>query len=155
MDVELSWKGRMAFEAAANSGHAVMMDTVESAGGEGRAASPMEYIAFGLAGCTAMDVVSILQKKRQQLRDFQVKVHLGRAREGPKVFTDAVIEYVVAGNDIEEAALVRAIELSATKYCPAVAMLSNAFPMEFRYAIHESSRERPVVAGIWQPTTQS
>ncbi len=135
MDVTLNWKGKMLFEGAGNSGFVQNLDTDSSVGGENSAARPMEFIALGLAGCTAMDVVSILQKKKQPVVDFQVKVHAGRAEEHPKVFTDAVIEYIVTGKEVEEAALLRAIELSAGKYCPAIAMLSKAFPIRLVYKL--------------------
>ena len=97
----------------------------------------MELLATGLAGCTAMDVISILQKKRQEVTDFEVQVHAERASEHPKVFTSAVIEYFISGHNLDEAAVVRAIELSATRYCPAQAMFQNVFPMELKYHIYE------------------
>jgi putative redox protein len=100
----------------------------------------MELIAFGLAGCTGMDVISILQKKRQPVEDFQVKVHLEKTEDHPKVFSNAVIEYLIVGKDVETAAVLRAIELSAEKYCPAQAMLSKAFPMRMAYKILDADK---------------
>ncbi|MBI5963445.1 MAG: OsmC family protein [Chloroflexi bacterium] len=137
MDITLSWKGRMSFEGVGDSGFVQKMDSEEAVGGDNGAARPMEFIALGLAGCTGMDVISILQKKKQPVVDFQVKVHADRAGEHPKVFTRAVIEYHVTGKNVEEAALLRAIGLSAEKYCPAQAMLSKAFPMQFVYGIYD------------------
>ncbi len=134
MDVVLNWKGKMAFEGASDSGFVQRMDT-DAAGGENTAARPMEFIVLGLAGCTAMDVVSIMQKKKQPVKEFQVRVHAPRAEEHPKVFTSAVIEYLVTGKDVEETALARAIGLSAEKYCPAQAMLGRVFPMRLVYKI--------------------
>jgi putative redox protein len=135
MDVTLNWKNKMAFTALANSGFQQTMDSDESVGGENSAGRPMEFIAMGLAGCTAMDVISILRKKKQAVTDFQIKLHAENAMEHPKVFTDAVIEYIVTGENIEESAVLRAIELSVEKYCPAQAMLSRAFPMKLIYKI--------------------
>jgi putative redox protein len=96
-----------------------------------------------------MDVISILRKKQQKVSSFDVNVSAERAEEHPKVFTKAVITYVLHGQGLDEAALLRAIELSALKYCPAQAMLSKAFPMELRYQIYEGD----VLAqeGTWQP----
>jgi putative redox protein len=125
----------MAFTALANSGFQQTMDSDESVGGENSAGRPMEFIAMGLAGCTAMDVISILRKKKQAVSDFQIKLHAENASEHPKVFTDAVIEYIVTGENIDESAVLRAIELSVEKYCPAQAMLSKAFPMKLIYKI--------------------
>ena len=135
MDVILDWKKNMAFRGAAGSGFPLDLDADESVGGANGAARPMELIAIGLAGCTAMDVISILKKKKQAVSDFQIKLHADGASEHPKVFTSAVIEYIVTGREISEAAVLRAIELSAEKYCPAQAMLSRAFPMRLIYKI--------------------
>jgi len=135
MEVKLKWKGKMAFEGAGDTGFVQRMDADTTVGGENGAARPMEFVALGLAGCTAMDVISILQKKKQPVNDFQVLIHAARAEEHPKVFTSAVIEYLVSGKDVDEAALLRAIELSAEKYCPAQAMLGKAFPMQLTYKI--------------------
>lgn len=137
MDVILNWKGKMSFEGAGDSGFAQKMDSDQSVGGDNSGARPMEFIALGLAGCTAMDVISILQKKKQAVKDFQVKVHAARADEHPKVFTGAVIEYLVTGKDVDAAAVLRAIGLSAERYCPAQAMLSKAFPMTLVYKIFD------------------
>jgi putative redox protein len=137
MDVVLNWKGRMFFEGVSETGFVQKMDAEEAAGGQNGAARPMEFIAIGLAGCTGMDVISILQKKKQPVTDFQVQVHAPRSEDHPKVFSSAVIEYRVSGRDVDETALLRAIELSAEKYCPAQAMLGKAFPMQLIYKIFD------------------
>jgi putative redox protein len=139
MDLDLHWKGKMAFGGQADSGFQQNMDADESVGGENGAGRPMEFIAMGLAGCTAMDVISILRKKQQIVSDFQVKLHTENASEHPKVFTSVVIEYLVTGENISEAAVLRAIELSVEKYCPAQAMLSKAFPMRLIYRIFDEN----------------
>jgi len=131
----------MLFEGVGGSGFVQKLDTDASVGGDDSGARPMEFIALGLAGCTAMDVISILQKKKQPVSDFKVQLHAERADEHPKVFTEAVIEYLVTGSDVDEAALLRAIELSAEKYCPAQAMLSKAFPIRMTYKILNDSGE--------------
>ena len=153
MDVTLNWKGSLTFEGAADSSHSLQMDTDVSSGGRDTGARPMELIALGLAGCTAMDVVSILEKKRQAITAFQVKVHAELASEHPKVFTRAIIEYLITGNNVDEAAVVRAVELSATKYCQAHAMLSKAFPMELHYQIYDEGSQKLVKKGTWQPAS--
>jgi putative redox protein len=150
MEVVLNWKGRMAFEGVGDSGFMQRMDS-DAAGGENSAARPMEFIALGLAGCTGMDVISILQKKKQTVTDFQVQVHAQRADEHPKVFSSAVIEYLVTGKDVDEAALLRAIELSAERYCPAQAMLGNAFPMQLVYKIFDEDGKSLLKQGEYVP----
>jgi putative redox protein len=137
MEVTVNWKGKMAFEGTAASGHMVQLDSDIAGGGEDSAARPTEFIALGLAGCTGMDVISILGKKQQAVKDFEVKVYVDKASDYPKVFTKAVIEYLITGKNIDEAAVLRAIGLSVEKYCPVYAMLSKAFPIELRYKIFE------------------
>ena len=99
----------------------------------------MELIAVGLAGCTAMDVISILKKKHQDVIHFDVTVDAPRSPEYPKVFTKAVIKYIVSGKNVSEAAVLRAIELSTNKYCPAHAMFEKAFPIDLQYEIYEEA----------------
>lgn len=141
MEAKVSWQGRMTFSGSADSGITVPLGTDASVGGDNDGPRPMELIAIGLAGCTAMDVISILQKKRQDVTDFEVLVHAGRATEHPKVFTEATIEYLVTGHSVDEAAVVRAIELSATRYCPAQAMLGQVMPIAITYSIFEAEED--------------
>jgi putative redox protein len=147
MEVVLNWKGKMAFEGLGDSGFTQKMDSDVSVGGENAAARPMEFIVLGLAGCTGMDVISILQKKKQSVMDFQVQIHAQRADEHPKVISNAVIEYLVTGKNVDETALLRAIELSAEKYCPAQAMLGKAFPMQLVYKIFDEDGKTLVKQG--------
>ena len=149
MEAKLTWKEKMTFVGTADSGHEVKIDTDPGVGGDDTAARPMELIALGLAGCPAMDVISILRKKQQKVSSFDVNVSAERAQEHPKVFTKAVINYILHGEGLDEAALLRAIELSALKYCPAQSMLGKAFPMELRYQIYEG--DSLVKEGTWQP----
>ena len=151
MDILLNWNGGMSFEGAGDSGFVQKMDAEESAGGENGAARPMEFIALGLAGCTAMDVISILRKKKQPVTNFKVMLHADRAEEHPKVFSHAIIEYLVTGENVDEAALLRAIGLSAEKYCPAQAMLSKAFPMKLAYKILSEDGRTILKEGTYIP----
>lgn len=139
MDAKVVWKDRMSFEGSAPSGFTLPLGADPAVGGDNDGFRPMELIAIGLAGCTAMDVISILQKKRQDVTSFEVHVDAQRAVEHPKVFTNIKITYVIKGYQVEQAAVERAIELSATKYCPAQAMLEKAVQIEHSYEIHEAS----------------
>ena len=147
MEVVLNWKGKMSFEGTGDSGFTQKMDSDLTVGGENTAARPMEFIALGLAGCTGMDVISILQKKKLVITDFQVQVHAQTADEHPKIISSAVIEYLVSGRDVDEAAVLRAIQLSAEKYCPAQAMLVKAFPIQLIYKIFDESGKTLVKQG--------
>ncbi len=137
MKATVNWNGGLNFTGVANSGFAVQMDTDTSLGGSNNGVRPMEMIALGLAGCTGMDVISILQKKRQNITGFEVNVDAPRSQDYPKVFTSANLTFIVTGSDVNEDALLRAIELSATKYCPVHAMLEQAFRIEMHYEIYE------------------
>ena len=157
MKATVEWKRDMIFEGTGNvTGYPVPLDSVRSADG-GSGASPMELIALGLAGCAAMDVISILKKKQQNITGFHVEVDAPRAGEHPKVFTSAVLTYIVTGSNVDENALLRAIELSATRYCPAHAMLSQVFPIDLRYQIYEeepNGEKHLKVQGAWQEMPQ-
>jgi putative redox protein len=153
MDAKAIWQGKMAFTGSADTGFEIPLDAAEAVGGENGGSRPMELIAIGLAGCTAMDVISILKKKRQEITGFDVQVHAERADSHPKVFTKAVIEYNVSGHNVNEAAVVRAIELSASRYCPAQAMFMDVFPMELKYQIFEdlgNEKKELTVSGVYE-----
>ena len=137
MEAKVSWHSKLTFTGTAGSGFTVPLGADLSAGGDNDGFRPMELILTGLAGCTAMDVISILSKKRQDITDFEVQVHGERAEEHPRVFTNATIEYLVTGRGVDQAAVVRAIELSTTRYCPAQAMFSKIMPMELTYQVYE------------------
>jgi putative redox protein len=154
MQAKVTWQENMAFTGtAADSGFTLQFDAKKEVGGEGRGFIPMELMALSLAGCTAMDVISILRKKRQDVTGFEVRVDAPRATEHPKVFTRATIEYMVTGHNIDEAAVVRAIELTAESYCPAQAMLGKVMPINLRYQIfeEEGGEKKLVVAGVYSP----
>ena len=156
MKATVHWKEKLEFVGSASTtSFPVQMDSSSVAEG-GNGASPMELIALGLAGCTAMDVISVLRKKQQKVSSFDVQVDAGRAPEPPKVFTNAVVTYVVVGSGVREDAVLRAIELSVTKYCPVHAMLSQVFPIDVRYEIYEeeNGERRLTYQGTWQELPQ-
>lgn len=131
MDARATWKQGMAFEGwAGGSGYTLPLDATKDVGGSDEGFRPVELFLVGLAGCTAMDVISILKKKKQDVTGFEVRAHAERTSEHPKVFTHIVLEYIVSGHGIERAAVERAVDLSATKYCPAQAMLGKIVPIE-------------------------
>ena len=140
MNAKVDWKGRMSFTGSADSGFEVQLGSNPEVGGDNDGFRPMELMAISLAGCTAMDVISILKKKRQEISDFQVKVETERAVQHPKVFTSAVIEYHVTGKGISESAVSRAMELSADTYCPAQAMIGKIIPLSLKYFIYEGEK---------------
>jgi putative redox protein len=135
-------------EVRAASGHALLFDLAPPQG-EGVGPSPMQSVLAALAACTAMDVASILRKKRQRAEGYEIALEAERAAEHPRVFTRIVVEHRVQGQ-VEPEALRRAVELSATRYCPVNAMLAGAVEIEHRYllALGDGPDLRSVVAVI-------
>lgn len=138
MQVSIDWKQGMSFGGRAPSGYTLDLSAETEVGGAGDGFSPMELMALGMAGCTGMDVISILQKKRQEVTAFEVRVNTRKATEHPKVWTEVVIEYVVTGKNVDSAAVQRAIQLSSEKYCPAQNMIKKAVRIETKYEIKET-----------------
>ena len=126
MEAQLLWKDGLAFKGTTHSGFEMVLDSSVEHGGNNEGPRPMELILLALGGCTSMDVISILSKKRQNVKKFEIFMHADRAVEHPRVFTDITIEYVVTGTGIDPEAVQRAIELSENKYCPGMAMLRKA-----------------------------
>jgi putative redox protein len=123
------------FTGMADSGHSIVMDGPEKAGGSDSAARPAELMLLALAGCTAMDVISILRKKRQKVTDFSVTV-TGEPREDyPAVYEKLQVTYSIRGTDIDPAAVERSIELSEGKYCSVGATLKFPVAIESSYRI--------------------
>lgn len=137
MKASVTMKQGMSFNGSADSGFSVALGASPSVGGDDDGFRPMELMLISLAGCTAMDVISILRKKRQKVTHFEVQVSAEQAAEHPKVFTDILLTYIVHGAGVEPAAVERSIELSTTKYCPAQAMLDEAVSIRHEYEIVE------------------
>jgi putative redox protein len=131
-EVVAEWKGDLAFTGRNPSGGSVQIGERSGQPGIG----PMEMLLLGVAGCTGMDIVSILQKKRLALHDFQVKVRGKRADTYPMVFTDIHVEYLLWGRDLPPQAVEQAIQLSEDKYCCASAMLRASARLDSTYRIY-------------------
>lgn len=133
--VDLALQDGMRFQARGEDGVMVTLDTEPEHGGTSSGLRPLELLLAGLGGCTGMDVLTILRKKRQDITGYRVEVSGEQATEHPHVFTQICIVHILEGNDISEVAVRRAIELSETKYCPAFAMLSKAAEIASRFEI--------------------
>jgi putative redox protein len=128
LKAQLNWTDGMQFIARAGKSPAVVLDSND--GGSG--ASPMEMVLIGVAGCSAIDVIMIMGKKRVQVTGFQVNITGERAEEYPKRYTDLHIEFVLHGKGIKPKAVEQAIQLSETKYCGAMASLNADFKTTYR-----------------------
>lgn len=141
MTADVTLTAGMAFTAETGSGHAIVLDAAAHAGGQKRGPQPMEMLLVGLAGCTGMDVISILRKKRQDVTAYAVRVRGERAETDPKVFTQITVEHIITGHRISPEAAARAIELSETKYCGAGAMLGATAALKHTFCIVELDAE--------------
>ena len=126
MKAQIKWVDGAMFLGESGSGHTLVMDGPPEAGGRNMGVRPMETVLIGLGGCASYDVVSILKKSRQDIRDVQVSLDAERADSEPKVFTRIHIHFKVTGKQLKEAQVKRAVELSAEKYCSASIMLVRA-----------------------------
>jgi len=129
--------GGCSFIGKADSNHWVPIDTKTDASGSDAATHPMELILLGLGGCIGCDIISILQKKKVPLKDFEVHIEAERAEEHPRVFTKIHLEFLFIGKDLNPVPLERAIDLSYQKYCPASAMLKKSVSISTSYKIIE------------------
>src|SRR5215472_17072214 len=135
----------MRFEAESGSGHHVTLDTAEHGGGHNEGFRPMELLLAGLAGCTGMDVISILRKQRQQVTDYEVHVTGIRAEEPPMVFVEITVEHIITGHHIQPESAARAIQLSEERYCGAGAMLGKVAHLTHTYRLVEAG-ETPTLS---------
>lgn len=126
MNTTINWTGAASFSATTGSDHEIRMDGPPDHGGENQGARPMEMMLVGLGGCTAFDVMSILQKSRQSVTDCRAEVSAERADTVPSVFTRIHIHFHVTGQNLSEKRVARAIQLSAEQYCSASIMLEKA-----------------------------
>ncbi len=116
METTIKWTGKMAFSGATPSGHEIKMDAAEEIGGENSGARPTELLLNAVAGCTGIDIISILQKMRLEPTSFEMQVKGERADDHPKRFTAIHIHYALEG-ELPDDKVVRAIQLSKDKYC--------------------------------------
>ena len=144
MECNIKWQGPeqgMLFIAESGSGHSISMDGAVEAGGQNRAARPMELLLAGTGGCTAFDVVLILKKGRHQVSSCEVALKATRAETDPKVFTHIHFHFRVSGKQLKPEAVARAIELSKDKYCSASIMLGKTAEITHDFEIIETDGE--------------
>lgn len=135
MQVRINWIEQRTFEAETESGHRITMDGPPDHGGRNLAARPMEMILVGLGGCSAFDVVEILEKSRQKIQDCHIQIDAERADEIPAVFTKIHMHFVISGDGLNENHVKRAVELSIEKYCSVVKMLRPNVEITFDYKL--------------------
>ncbi|MDH4163841.1 MAG: OsmC family protein [Nitrospirota bacterium] len=125
----------MQFSGSADSGHRLEMDADDASGGGNAGFRPMELLLVGFGGCTGMDVISILRKKRQDISGLEMNIRGEKSDDYPKIYREIHIEYVVKGKSVQPDAVKRAIELSLGKYCSVGATLAKAGQIFHSYRI--------------------
>ncbi len=138
MKARINWLRDLTFVAESGSGHAVVMSASKQAGGATVGPSPMEYVLLGTGGCTATDVVAILEKGRHKVRSCEVTLDSDRAETDPKVFTRIRFHFKVSGEGLTRDVVERAIKLSAEKYCSASIMLGKTAAITHDFEIVEA-----------------
>ena len=135
MNASVTWVEDRRFVGSASSGHAIVLD----GSAEKQGSSPMELMLIGMAGCTAYDVMSILEKKRQRVTGLQVSARAERAEEPPRVYTEIHMEYLLRGRGIKPKAVQDAIRLSKERYCSASIMLGKTAKITTGFQIEEEA----------------
>lgn len=135
-EIKVEWQGDNAFIGTNPSGGSVQIGTLE--GNQGL--SPMELLLAGLAGCTGLDVASILEKKHKSLQNLEITVRGKRAEDHPRIYTEIEIYYLFKGEDLDHGSVERAIQLSHQKYCSASAMLGASADIQISFEIDGNSR---------------
>lgn len=137
MKCEVKWTDGAQFVGESDSGHPVVMDGPPDGGGRNMGVRPMEMMLLGVGGCTAYDVVHILQKQRQPVTDCHVTLEAERADTDPKIFTKINIHFTVTGDGLSEKQVARAVELSAEKYCSASRQLAPSCEITHTHEVRE------------------
>ena len=137
MKARVQWLDGRAFVGESGSGHAVVMDGSPESGGRNIGIRPMEMLLLGLGGCTAFDIVMILERMREKVTGLDIALEAERAGEDPKVFTHVKMIYKVTGRNLKPANVERAVNLSAEKYCSASAMFEKTAKIEHSFEIIE------------------
>jgi putative redox protein len=132
---KLTYVKGLQFAGEASSGHGIVMDSDPKFDGNNTGPKPMELLLIGIGGCSGTDIVSILKKKKQDLRGFEVNIRGKEAEDYPKKFTEINLEFVVRGRKISEDAVKRAVDLSMNKYCSIKATLEGSSKINFSYII--------------------
>lgn len=138
MKARIKWVQDATFLGESGSGHAVVMDGPPEYGGRNLGVRPMEMLLLGMGGCSAFDVVHILKKTRQSVSDCVAELEAERSDQDPKVFTSIHVHFIVAGKDLSEKHVARAVALSAEKYCSASIMLGKTARISHDYEILEA-----------------
>lgn len=138
MDITVKWNQKMQFIATGDSGHDVVMDAKPDVGGEDKGSRPTEVLVMAAGGCSGMDVISILQKMKQNVFAFEIKIKADKATDHPHVITAMELNYIVTGHNIDPNAVEKAAKLSFDKYCGVINTLKPTVKITYKTTIKET-----------------
>ena len=131
------WKENMLFESDNPSGHSVFIDTSSENGGENKGLGPKALMLSSLAGCSGLDVVSLLKKMRAEVADFKMVVHAELTEEHPKYYDKVAVEYHFYGSNLQEDKINKAVKLSIDQYCGVMEMFRQFAKVTTEVYLHE------------------
>ncbi len=138
MEARVKWAENRTFIGTSGTGHSIVFGTKHGEDGVRPGPSPMELVLLGTGGCSAYDVVSILEKSRQKIEDVQVELSAERAETDPKVFVKVHMHFIVIGRGVDPKRVERAISLSVEKYCSASAMVAKSAEVTHDFEVVEA-----------------
>jgi putative redox protein len=144
MTVRAVLESGMRFDVETGSGHRVILDAAVHNGGQDSGPQPMEMLLVGLAGCSGMDIISILRKKRQDVSGYEVRIHGKRVEEHPRIFVEIEVEHIFTGHNIQPEAVKRAIDLTEERYCGVSATLNKTAKLIHTFRIIEAGKTETV-----------
>jgi putative redox protein len=136
--VTTTWKGKMQFESTNPSGENLLINTAAENGGEGAGLRPKALMLSALAGCSGLDVASLIEKMKLEVDDFKIETIANLTEEHPKVYDAVTVEYHFYGNNLNEAKLQRAVDLSVEKYCGVMEMFRQFAKIEIKTIYHHN-----------------
>ena len=148
MTVRATLETGMRFDVETGSGHHVILDAAEHNGGQDTGPRPMEMLLVGLAGCSGMDIISILRKKRLDITGYEIRILGKRVEEHPKVFVQINVEHIFTGHNIRPESVKRAIDLTEERYCGVSAMLGKTAKLQHTFCIIEDNGEKAPTTAI-------
>lgn len=135
--VTTTWKGKMQFESTNPSGETFLINAAAEHGGEGTGLRPKAMMLSALAGCSGLDVASLIEKMKLEVADFKIETIANLTEEHPKVYYAVTVEYHFYGTNLNEAKLQRAVDLSVEKYCGVMEMFRQFAKIDIKVLFHK------------------